>query len=315
MKGDAQYVVAGDEHGIRLDRFVGATTRLASRARAAAALERGQVFVNGIEAGGNDAGRRLAKGDVVRIWVDRPGTARRRARAKRPGELHILFEDDALLVLDKPAGLLTVPLSGPAQTPSAVDLLHAHLRSHGKRRALVVHRIDRDTSGLVVFAKTLSAHANLKEQFKRREPERVYLAVVSGHPDPPEGTWRDRLIWDERALRQWAAHERNPRAKEAISEYRVVRTFATASLLEVRLVTGKQNQIRVQAALRQHTLVGERRYVGAAEHVSDADFQRQALHAFRLSFHHPLHGRLMRFEAPVPQDFSDLLARLDDPLA
>ena len=224
------------------------------------ALERGKVFVNDVEASSKDAGSRVKSGDVVRLWIDRPGSAKRRLGAFRSGDLHILYEDDALLVLNKPAGLLAVPLDSREAAPSLYDRIEDHLRSHGKRRPLIVHRIDRDTSGLVVFAKSGRAQQALKSQFRRREPERVYLALVYGHPEPVQGTWRDRLVWDQKVLIQKEARAADPRAAEAISDYRVVETFAETSLVEVRLQTGKQNQIRIQAALRGHALVGERQY-------------------------------------------------------
>jgi len=177
-------------------------------------------------------------------------------------------------------------------------------------RPFVVHRIDRDTSGLVVFAKHATAQATLKDQFRRREPERVYWAVVYGHPDPPQGTWHDHLTWDTKALIQKETSPRDPRASEAISEYRVLEPFRAASLIEVRLRTGRRNQIRIQARLRGHTLVGERRYVYGPDDLRTISFERQALHARRLSFLHPADGRPLTFEAPLPADFETLVARL-----
>jgi 23S rRNA pseudouridine1911/1915/1917 synthase len=189
------------------------------------------------------------------------------------------------------------------------DLLEAHLRS-SRRRPFVVHRIDRDTSGLVLFAKNPRAQQQLRSQFKRREPERVYLAVVYGHPSPPQGTWRDRLVWDTKALIQKETHPRDTRGVDAVSDYRLVERFATSSLIEVRLQTGKRNQIRLQARLRGHTLVGEERYVYGPDELRPITFGRQALHAHRLGFQHPSDGRPLRFESPLPADLTNLLDRL-----
>ena len=298
------------EAGGRLDKYLADPARLGSRARALAAIERGKVFVNDEEAGAADAGRRLEPGDRVRVWMDRPGSSRPRARARQIEEVTVVFEDEALLVVNKPAGLLAVPLERRAEAPSVFDRLEDHFRSRGKRKPLVVHRIDRDTSGLVVFAKTARAQEVLKEQFKRREPERVYLAVVYGHPSPAEGTWRDHLVWDTKALIQKETHPKDPRASEAISAYRVLETFTGAALIEVRLRTGRRNQIRIQARLRGHTLVGEQRYVYGPDDLRSIDFDRQALHAYRLSFLHPSDGRRLSFEAPPPADFAALLEQL-----
>ena len=296
--------------GVRLDKFLAAPDRMGSRARAVAALERRKVFVNDREATLSDAATRLATGDRVRVWMDRPGSAKPQARTTRIGNLEILFEDEALVVVNKPPGLLSVPLERKSAADSVYSLIQDHFRPRGKRRPFVVHRIDRDTSGLVLFAKDAFAQARLKEQFKRREPERVYWAVVYGRPTPPQGTWRDHLVWDQKALIQKETHPRDPRAHEAISEYRTLEAFADAALLEVRLHTGRRNQIRLQARLRGHTLIGERRYVYGPETLRDIAFERQALHAYRLAFRHPLDDRALVFEAPVPADLQALLARL-----
>jgi 23S rRNA pseudouridine1911/1915/1917 synthase len=188
--------------------------------------------------------------------------------------------------------------------------LKVYFRRRGRRRPFVVHRIDRDTSGLVLFAKSEPAQAMLKDQFKRHQPERIYRAVVYGHPSPPEGTWRDHLVWDLKALIQKETHARDPRGKEAISHYRVIEPLEAASLIEVRLVTGKRNQIRIQARLRGHTLVGEQRYIYGPDTLRTITFPRQALHAFRLAFRHPDDDREMRFEAPMPDDLIALITRL-----
>jgi len=305
-----QWQVLPDDQEVRLDKFLASAERLGSRKRVATALERGKVFVNDVEAGLSDASRRLRAGDVVRVWMDRPGSARRRAGPFEFGQLQILFEDDLLIVVNKPAGLLSVPLPNGDPTPSVYSLLEDHLRGHRHRRPFIVHRIDRDTSGLVLFAKTLRAQEALKEQFRRREPERVYVALVYGHPTPPAGIWRDVLAWDKTALIQRETHPADPRGKEAVAEYRVIESHDDTSLVEVCLHTGKRNQIRIQARLRGHTLVGEQRYIYGPEAIRPIDFPRQALHARRLTFHHPADHRELRFEAPLPEDFVSLLKQV-----
>jgi 23S rRNA pseudouridine1911/1915/1917 synthase len=305
-----EWVVTSDDESPRLDKFLAAPQRIGSRARVVAALERGKVFVNDAEATPADAGSRLAEGDVVRLWMDRPGSAKRRPGPFDSAELEIVYEDDALIVLNKPAGLLAVPLERKEGATSMYDQIEDHLRSHRTRLPLVVHRIDRDTSGLVVFAKHVRAQEQLKSQFRRREPERVYRAIVYGHPEPATGTWRDRLVWDRKALIQKQTHPTDPKGTEAISEYRVLETFSGTSLIEVRLRTGKRNQIRIQARLRGHTLVGERRYVFGPDEIRPIQFSRQALHAYRLAFRHPVDDRPLSFEAPPPADFAGLLSRL-----
>ena len=305
-----QWAAGVADAGVRLDKFLASAERLGSRGKAVAALERGKIFVNGAEVVLADASRRLVAGDVVRLWLDRPGSGARGMRVGSSADLEVVYEDDALVVVNKPAGMLSVPLERNPTVPSVYDQLERRFRSHGKRRPFAVHRIDQDTSGLVIFAKDSESQRRLKAQFARRRPERVYLAVVYGHPAPTEGTWRDVLVWDTKALIQKATHHRDPRGTEAIADYRVVDTFRDASLIEVRLRTGRRNQIRMQARLRGHTLVGEQRYTYGPDSQRTIAFPRQALHAYRLEIEHPSDGRVLSFEAPPPADFGDLLARL-----
>ena len=307
-----EWTVEGEDVGLRLDKYLAATDRAGSRPRAAMALERGKVFVNDREMTLADAPARVAKGDVVRLWMDRPGTAKKRSSLGADRDLPVVFEDDAVIVLNKPAGLLAVPL--PLQrrndARSVFEDLKIYLSRRGRRRPFVVHRIDRDTSGLVLFAKTEGAQLTLKEQFKRHQPERVYQAVVYGLPSPSSGTWHDHLVWDVKALIQKETSRRDPRGKEAISHYRVLEPLAGASLIEVRLVTGKRNQIRIQARLRGHTLVGEVRYIYGPDALRPITFPRQALHAHRLTFRHPADDRELAFEVPLPDDIAGLVERL-----
>ena len=256
-----------------------------------------------------------------------PGLA---ALAREKGHERIAAElgDHAALVLDRaqgfgekrvdqrgdPLGALAA-LAGQRfaqrrEAGSAFDHVSAHLNLRRRKKLLVVHRIDRDTSGLVVFAKTVRAQKQLKDQFLQRRPERVYVALVHGHPRPPEGTWRDELVWDADALLQKRAHPRDPKKKEAVTRYRVLETLGNVSLLEIRLETGKRNQIRIQARLHGHALVGERLYAGRAASQVSIPFGRQALHAYRLSFEHPTSGRMVAVESPLPTDMKELLERL-----
>jgi 23S rRNA pseudouridine1911/1915/1917 synthase len=163
----------------------------------------------------------------------------------------------------------------------------------------------------VLFALNDRARAALVAQFAERSPERVYLAVVWGRPDPPAGTWHDRLIWDEEACLQREAHTDDPGARDALSDYRLVEAFKEASLLEIRLQTGRQGQIRVQAQLRGHALVGDRRYAsrgGVRE--GGVSFPRQALHASCLAFAHPSGGHRLELTVPPPGDLRKLLTAL-----
>ena len=318
-----EWIVESTSAGARLDRWLASLPEVGSRGRAREAIERGKVFYNGREIGFADAGTLLAAGDRVGLWMDRPGSARAQPRdivaARDLGDAwRVVFEDDTLLVVDKRPGWLVEPLPGEREEEvTLLDLAANHLRGRTRVRPFVVHRIDRDTSGLVLFALSGAAREALKAQFERRTPERVYVAVAHGQVDPPSGTWEDRLRWDKQRLVQVPVREgrgdeshgdRRAAAKEAIAHYRVTRQGRRAAVLEVRLVTGKRNQIRVQAGWHGHPLVGERIYTfGFVPLPGSPTLDRQALHAAILQVRHPQDGRLRRFEAPIPPDLGKLI--------
>jgi 23S rRNA pseudouridine1911/1915/1917 synthase len=311
VKSDQTWTVAADEDGQRLDKYLAAPGRAASRSRAADAIARGRVFIDGTEVEAGSGARLVKPGEQVRLWMDRPGSAAKAPRPPARDGLEIIHEDADVVVVNKPAGLLSVPLDGDSAAPSVQAILWDRYRSHRSREPLVVHRIDKDTSGLVLFALHEAARAALVAQFAHRTPDRVYLALVNGHPMPAEGVWHDRLVWDESAFVQRRARDEDAEAKDAECAYRVVTTFEDASLIEVRLATGRQGQIRAQAQLHGHSLVGDRRYrprEGAPGYA--LRFPRQALHAQRLAFDHPADGRRVEYMAPMPADLREFLDKL-----
>lgn len=307
-----RWIATKAEAGMRLDKWLAADERLGSRRRAFDAITRGRVFIEEIEQTQADAGRSVAAGMTIRLWMDRPGSASRRGPRKVHG-LDILFEDDVLIVLNKPAGLLTVPLPDQPEEPSLEELIAEHWRSHRRREPLVVHRIDRDTSGVVVFAHTPDAWHELKERFAKREPVRRYLAVVLGRPEPAAGTWRTWMRWDDERLIQIPASQGDEGAKEAETRYELVESFADTSLVSFELVTGRQHQLRVQAMCHEHPLLGEQIYVGSHGARVARAFKRQALHAAALTFEHPVSRQPVTFEAPLPRELRQLLRRLKKP--
>ena len=311
MSRDA-WITTKDDAGVRLDKWLADDERLGSRRRAFEALKRGRVFVEEVEQTGGDAGRPLSAGMAIRLWMDRPGSAARQGPRKVHG-LDILFEDDVIIVLDKPVGLLTVPLPEQPEESSLAALVAEHWQSHRRREPLVVHRIDRDTSGVVVFAHTPEAWRELKERFRRREPVRRYLAVVHGRPQPAQGTWRTWIRWDDERRVQVPCARTEEGAEEAVTRYEVLEPFATASLVAFELVTGRQHQLRVQAMCHEHPLLGERIYVGSHGASVARAFKRQALHAAALTFPHPVSRQPVTFEAPLPGDLRGLLQRLRKP--
>ena len=243
----------------------------------------------------------------VRSRQDKPGGAsgsedRRRPRFSR--EISVLYEDEAMVVLDKPAGLLAVPIKG-SRTPSALSLLVAQLEWK-KQRALVVHRIDRFASGALVFAKTGSDRHALVRQFLAHTPVRRYLAVVRGRLDVETGT----LVhyFRREGMSQQMRTARDPKAARAELRFSVERLFANASLVRVELVTGLQNQIRAQFSAMGHPIIGDRKYHPAE--ASEPLIARVALHAAYLQFVHPRSGESVTINCKLPSDFQHLVQEL-----
>ena len=218
--------------------------------------------------------------------------------------LAIVFEDDALIVIDKPAGLVVHPGAGqPDRTLLNALLAHAP-RLSGVPRAGIVHRLDKDTSGLLVVAKTVQAQADLVKQLAERTMRRIYLAVVQGDP-PASGTIDAPLGRDVRSrVRMAVTH----RGKPARTAFRVVERFGDAALVECRLETGRTHQIRVHLQHIRHPLVGDAVYRRGTRH--GLSFPRQALHAAELTLTHPRSGKSMTWRAPLPRDIKRLLQEL-----
>jgi 23S rRNA pseudouridine1911/1915/1917 synthase len=292
---------------MRLDRWLSSMRRLGSNLRAMDSLARGRIFVNDVEQTTEDAARVLQTGDVARVWMDRLDVHLMEFIELPYDSLDIIYEDDDLIVLNKPAGLLSTPHPFVLEEASLFDLVEEYLNAE-ERQPFIVHRIDRYTTGLVLFAKSLAAQQGLREQFERRLPERVYRAVTHGVPQPESGTWHDVIAWKKRLRRFAAAAETDPANRDAICHYCVLERFTDAALIEVRLVTGRRNQIRLQAQLHGHPLVGEHIFIDASE--NKVPFDRQALHAYQLGFRQPMTGAALKLEAPLPHDFIALLERL-----
>ena len=228
---------------------------------------------------------------------------RRHPRLSR--EVAVLYEDDALMVINKPAGLLAVPIKGSG-VPSALSLLIAELKPR-KQRALIVHRIDRFASGILLFAKTDRDRDTLIRQFLAHTPVRKYLAVVRGRLKQESGTLVHHFRRE--GMHQQLRTARDPEAARAELRYAVERTFADATLVRVELVTGLQNQIRAQFSALGHPLIGDRKY--RPKEAEERLIDRVALHAERLEFVHPRSGERITIDCPPPQDFQNLVRQLE----
>jgi 23S rRNA pseudouridine1911/1915/1917 synthase len=227
-----------------------------------------------------------------------------RRRPRFSSELSVLYEDDAVVVIDKPAGLLAVPIKG-SDTPSAWSLLAEKLERK-KQRALIVHRIDRFSSGALLFAKTAPDRDALVRQFLAHTPVRRYLAVLRGRLGVQAGT----LVhyFRREGMFQQLRTARDPEATRAEMRYSVERLFADASLVRVELVTGLQNQIRVQFSALGHPVIGDRKYHRAES--SEPLIDRVALHAAHLEFIHPRSGKTVSVDCKQPPDFQHLVREL-----
>jgi len=247
---------------------------------------------------------RSRTGKPDRVSAHRMSAQEDRRRPRFSRELSVLYEDDAVVVLDKPAGLLAVPVKG-SDTPSALSLLVAKLKLK-RQRALVVHRIDRFASGALLFAKTGPDRDALVRQFLAHTPVRKYLAVLRGRLGGEAGT----LVhyFRREGMFQQLRTARDPRAARAELRYSVERLFADASLVRVELVTGLQNQIRAQFSAMGHPVIGDRKYHRAES--SEPLIARVALHAAYLEFVHPRSGESVAIDCKLPPDFQHLVREL-----
>ena len=309
MSGE-QAITGTLEAAGRVDKLLADASGLA-RTRVQALIAEGAVTVDCNVV--SSASVRVETGTAYRILVPRPA---RPAAEPQDIPLEIVFEDDALIVVNKPAGLVVHPAAGNRDGTLVNALLH-HCRGRlsgigGVARPGIVHRIDKDTSGLLIVAKTDAAHEGLAAQFADHSIARRYLALAAGHPAPPEGTIEGRIGRSDRDRKKMAALPADvTRGKHAVTHYRTVRALPHATLLECRLETGRTHQVRVHCASIGHPLLGDQTYGRTPKPLKPLlerlGFARQALHAAELGFRHPATGQTVNFDAPLPADMAELI--------
>jgi 23S rRNA pseudouridine1911/1915/1917 synthase len=316
--------VGDDQAGHRLDRFLAAALPDFSRSRLEGLIDAGAVTLAGAKIG--DANRRVKPGETYDITIPPPKPA------KPEGQdipLHVVYEDADLIVIEKPAGLVVHPAAGNPDG-TLVNALIAHCGPDltgvgGVARPGIVHRLDKDTSGLLVAAKNERAMKSLAKQFAAHTIERAYHAVVWGSPRVGEGLIEGQIGRSPFDRKRMAVLR--GQGKEARTRYRVIERFGDpekpfASLVECRLETGRTHQIRVHLTHLGHPLIGDPSYGRARQpprpktpeeevaFAAAANFPRQALHAYVLGFQHPSTHKVMRFESVWPADFAELIASL-----
>jgi 23S rRNA pseudouridine1911/1915/1917 synthase len=312
--------VEADEAGARLDRWLAVRLPELSRTRIKALIEEGRVGLNGMTI--SDPSLRVKPGQSFVLEVPPDAPAEPEAQDI---PLTVIYEDEDLIVIDKPPGMVVHPAPGnPDDT--LVNALLAHCGDSlagigGVKRPGIVHRIDKDTSGLLVAAKTDAAHRGLSAQFAEHTLERAYWALVWGLPNPAKGEIEGNIGRNPNDRKKMAVVKGG--GKTALTRYRVIKSLAggAVSLVECRLATGRTHQIRVHMTSLGHPLIGDQVYgrvrggrkVVLPPEVRDRvmTFPRQALHAYLLGFSHPTKGYTLRFESGMPLDINALIADLE----
>jgi 23S rRNA pseudouridine1911/1915/1917 synthase len=308
-------------HGWRLDHYLGRLFPNHSRAQLQRIIESGGVLLNGLP---HKPSRRLRVNDRLHVHL---------VSAERPGiepenlPVTILYEDDALVVVSKPAGMVVHPGRGSSRgTLTAALQFHFDQLSDvaGRHRPGIVHRLDRDTTGVILIAKDNQVHQRIAAQFERREVKKQYHAIVRGSPQLDSDFIRTWMTTHPKVRERMMVCPRGGDAREAVTFYRTAERFGRYSLMELHPQTGRTHQLRVHMLHLGHPIIADKLYLGVSEfrqsdvaHASHGQLSaahastsaspvlisRQALHAFRLTIRHPTSGETMQFEAPWPEDF------------
>ncbi len=304
---------------VRIDKYLTGLIPNATRNKVQNAADNGDIYVNDIPVKSN---YRVKPGDVLRVLLAHPPFENRIDPENIP--LDIVYEDDSLIVLNKPAGLVVHPGHGN-YTGTLVNALvyhFQHLPMNSSNRPGLVHRIDKDTSGLLVVAKTDHALANLAAQFEFKTSEREYVALVWGNVKEDSGTIEGNISRHTRDRMQMAVFDSEDIGKPAVTHYKVLERLGYVTLVSCKLETGRTHQIRVHMKHIGHTLFNDERY-GGAQILKGTTFTkykqfvencfkvcpRQALHAKTLGFKHPVTGEMMRFDSPMPADMQALIEK------
>ncbi len=294
-------VVEEEDHGKRLDQYVSQKAERLSRVAAAELIKNGEVQVEGRRV---KASYRIKKGELVSVHIPPP---RETELVPQDIPLAVVYEDQDLLVIDKPQGMVVHPAHGNWDGTLVNALLH-QIKDlsgiNGELRPGIVHRLDKDTSGLMVVAKNDQSHRHLAEQIKTNKLTREYTALVHGRIRENQGMIEAPIGRDPRDRKKMAVVAGG---KPAVTGYRVWERFANYTLVRCRLETGRTHQIRVHMAYLGHPVVGDPLY---GPRKNPWGLTKQALHASLLTIMHPTNGEVMTFQSPLPDYFNDLLRDL-----
>ncbi len=316
MEEKQEFIV--EEDGLRLDKFLAKRALPLSRSQIQGLIKRGKVTVNRLP---SKSSHRVVAGDKVSIVVPEQEPLK---VLPEDVPLDILYEDEELLIVNKPPGMVVHPAAGHYSGTLVNSLLFhcPHLSTiNGPLRPGIVHRLDRDTSGVLMVAKTDEAHLDLARQIKERSIKRKYLALVEGRLELDEGTIEAPL--GRHILKRKEMAVRHQGGRFALTHYRVLERFKAATLLEITLATGRTHQIRVHLTYIGHPVVGDKTYGRKGLRFTPfrdnsltrfkretSPINRQALHAQLLGFAHPSRKEYMQFTAPLPHDIEQLLHNL-----
>ncbi len=305
------------QSALRVDKFLMNMIENTTRNKIQQAAENGSILVNDVPVKSN---YKVKAGDVVRLVLAHPTYEQLLTPENIP--LDIVYEDDQLLVINKPAGMVVHPGHGN-YSGTLVNALAYHFENlpmNSSERPGLVHRIDKDTSGLLVVAKTDFAMAYLTKQFAEKTSEREYIALVWGNIEEDEGTVEGNIGRHDTNRMQMAVHSNDEKGKPAVTHYKVLERFGYVTLVSCQLETGRTHQIRVHMKHIGHTLFNDERYGGDSilkgttftkyKQFVENCFKvlpRQALHAKTLGFEHPITKEFLRFDSPIPQDLQECI--------
>ena len=299
-----EYIVSQEEKGKRLDTYIPSVDTDITRTSAQRLIEDGNILVNGKNA---KVSYKIQENDKISVEIPEPKQIELKAQNI---PIEIIYEDSDIIVVNKPKGMVVHPANGNPDG-TLVNVIMAICKDSlsgigGEIRPGIVHRIDKDTSGLLVIAKNDKAHINLSEQIKNRQVNKIYVALVKGIISENEATINMPIGRSTKDRKKMAVDKNG---KEAVTHFKVIKRYNKYTYIKVKIDTGRTHQIRVHMSNIGYPIVGDIVYSNGK---NDFGIEGQMLHAKELEFKHPITGKLMHFEAPLPKYFEEILSKLEN---